>query len=265
MSLLRIVTTSWDDGDPADLKLAGLLRSRGLPGTFYVPLTGYRGRPTVGAADLRSLASEGFEIGGHGVSHRTLSDLPAEEIEREVRVSKQTLQDMLGRDIGMFSYPRGRYNKHVLQTLKASSYVGARTTRMLAINLDFDRFEMPTSLQVYPHANWTYFRNIAKSRNAGRFLTYLRRFRGTQSWVELGKALFDRVLEEGGIWHVFGHSWEIQERGLWSGLEEILEYVSKREGVLYLPNGEALRLCPGITTALRPTKEFCETQDCSRT
>ncbi len=264
MSILRIVTTSWDDGDPADLKLAGLLRSRGLPGTFYVPLTGYRGRPTLGAADLRSLVSEGFEIGGHGVSHRTLSVLSPEDIEREVRVSKQTLQDLLGRDIGMFCYPRGGYNKQVLQSLKASGYEGARTTRMLAIDLDFDRFKMPTSLQVYPHGDWTYVRNIAKSRNAGRFLDYLCRFRGTRSWVELGKALFDRVLEEGGVWHLFGHSWEIEERALWSGLAEILQYVSRRDGVLYVSNSEVLRLCPGKTTALRPAKEFRETHNYSR-
>ncbi len=265
MSILRIVTTSWDDGDPADLKLAGLLRSRGMPGTFYVPMTGYRGRATLKPDELKSLASEGFEIGAHSVSHRTLAGLPPKEIEREVRVSKETLEQTIHREVEMFCYPRGRYDKHVLHSVKAAGYEGARTTRMLAIKLSFDPFEMPTSLQVYPHDDWTYARNIAKSRNAGRFLDYLCRFRGTRSWVELGKALFDRVLEEGGVWHLFGHSWEIQERRLWSGLAEILQYVSRRDGVLYVSNGEVLRLCPGRPTALRPGKELCETQSCSRT
>ena len=67
---MRVVTTSWDDGDPNDIKIADLLRSRKLPGTFYVPITGYQGRKTLCTEDLRTLCSEGFEIGGHSVSHK---------------------------------------------------------------------------------------------------------------------------------------------------------------------------------------------------
>jgi peptidoglycan/xylan/chitin deacetylase (PgdA/CDA1 family) len=250
--MTRIVTTSWDDGDLADLKIASLLRTRGLPGTFYVPMTGYRGRPTLGSAELRSLAVEGFEIGAHSVSHRTLSALPAAEIEREVRESKTTLEDVVGCEVGMFCYPRGRYDRRVLNHVKAAGYRGARTTRMLAFKVDFDSFQMPTSLQVFPHSDWTYFRNIAKARDAGRMFSYLSRFRGQPSWIDLGKRLFDQVLEEGGIWHLYGHSWEIQELGLWNELEVLLRYVSNREGVIYATNSQVCKLqksasLPGLT------------------
>lgn len=240
--MTSIVTTSWDDGDPADLKIASLLSTRGLPGTFYVLMTGYRGRPTLRSAELRSLAAEGFEIGAHSVSHRTLSGLPAVEIEREVRVSKTTLEDVVGREVGMFCYPRGRYDRQVLNHVKAAGYRGARTTRMLAIKGDFDSFQMPTSVQVFPHTDWTYFRNIAKAKDAGRMFSYLSRFRGQPSWVDLGKRLFDCILEEGGIWHLYGHSWEIQELGLWKELEVMLRYVANREGVIYATNSEVCKL-----------------------
>ena len=33
-----IVTTSWGDGNPLDIRLAEILASHGLRGTFYVPL-----------------------------------------------------------------------------------------------------------------------------------------------------------------------------------------------------------------------------------
>jgi hypothetical protein len=56
------------------------------------------------------------------------------------------------------------------------------------------------------------------------FLVHLRRAR---SWLELGKRLFDVVLENGGVWHLFGHSWEIERLGLWGDLGEILDYVGK--------------------------------------
>ena len=41
MPLTRIVTTSWDDGDPSDLRVAELLAARKLPGTFYIPVKGH--------------------------------------------------------------------------------------------------------------------------------------------------------------------------------------------------------------------------------
>jgi peptidoglycan/xylan/chitin deacetylase (PgdA/CDA1 family) len=244
MSIPRIVTTSWDDGDPADLKVADLLRSRDVRGTFYVPMTGYRGRKILKPAGLRSLVSEGFEIGAHTLSHRTLSKLLPAEIDREVRGGKETLEDMLSCNIDMFCYPRGRYNRRVLNSVRASGYRGARTTRMLALESNFARFEMPTSLQVYPHSGWTYIRNIVKARKAGRLLDYLNQFRGARSWVELGKLLFDSVLKDGGVWHLYGHSWEIEELGLWAELAVLLDYVRGRPAIQYASNGEALKLLP---------------------
>jgi hypothetical protein len=61
------------------------------------------------------------------------------------------------------------------------------------------------------------------------------------SWVSIGKILFDRVLKQGGVWHLFGHSWEIERGGLWTGLAEMLDYVSRREGVLYCTNSDILK------------------------
>jgi peptidoglycan-N-acetylglucosamine deacetylase len=242
----RIVTTSWDDGDRADLRVAALLQAGRLPGTFYVPLTGYRGWPTLDAAQLRELAAGGFEIGAHGVTHRTLRGLPAAAIETEVGLSKRTLEQTIGREVAMFCYPRGRYDRRVVERVQAAGYRGARTTRMLATGLRFGAFEMPASLQVFPHTEWTYLRNMAKARQPGRMASYLGRLRGAANWVELGKRLFDRVLAEGGVWHLFGHSWEIEQRGLWAGLEELTRYVSGRPEVRYVSNGALAALAgPG--------------------
>jgi hypothetical protein len=49
-------------------------------------------------------------------------------------------------------------------------------------------------------------------------------------------------MERGGIWHLYGHSWEIDEHKLWLELVEMLDYVAHREGVLYLTNSHALSL-----------------------
>ena len=231
---LRIVTTSWDDGDYADMKLAELLRSRGIRGTFYVPIK-YRERP-LDNTQLRVLASEGFEIGAHGFSHKLLWRLPPHELVQEVTLCKPILEDIIGTEIHMFCYPCGRYDANVVRALHAAGYRGARTVRMLSTSLTFDPFTMPTSLQAFPHLRFTYLKNVARARRFEDLRSCLVQIPRLGSWLELGKRLFDAVLENGGIWHLYGHSWEIERLGLWADVGEILDYVSRRDGVTYLPN-----------------------------
>src|ERR1700688_2639336 len=151
MSKLTIVTTSWDDGHPCDLRLAEALAKSRLPATFYVPVFGENGKPVLGSAALRSFVNQGFEIGAHTVTHQTLPTLDNERLTSEVCGSKQLMQDQLGEEVRMFCYPRGRYDRRVIGSVEQSGFLGARTTRMFSQSLKFGRFEMPTSLQAFPH------------------------------------------------------------------------------------------------------------------
>lgn len=237
-----IVTTSWDDGDRADLRLAEMLRSREIKGTFYVPNTPYGGRPALSHADLRTLSSEGFEIGAHSVSHKLLWGLSAGELAKEVRPCKPMLEDILGTEVRMFCYPCGRYDSNVIRALKGAGYSGARTVRMLATRLEFDPFEMPTTVQIIPQPKSSYLKNVARARKMEGVKLFLTHMTRLDNWLELGKRLFDSVLQEGGMWHLYGHSHEIEKLGLWQELEEMLDYVGKRKGVMYVPNYELIRL-----------------------
>jgi peptidoglycan-N-acetylglucosamine deacetylase len=136
----------------------------------------------------------------------------------------------------MFCYPWGRYDASVVRALQEAGYSGARTVRMLATQPDFNPFEVPTTLQIFPHTSLTYLKNAAIARRLESLQTCLIQMPRLGSWLELGKRLFDVVLEGGGIWHLYGHSWEIERLGLWDELGEILDYVSGREGVSYVPN-----------------------------
>jgi len=231
---LRFVTTSWDDGDCADLKLAELLRSKGIHGTFYVPIQ-YRER-SLGQAELRSLASEGFEIGAHGWSHKPLRHLQHDELLHEVGPCKEVLEDILGKQVEMFCYPHGRYDTNAVRALQEAGYRGARTVRMLATRPTLNPFEMPTTLQAVPHAPLTYLKNVIRAHSLESLQSYVVQMPRLGNWVELGKRLFDAVLENGGVWHLYGHSWEIERLGLWNDLRELFDYVCRREAIQYVPN-----------------------------
>lgn len=236
----RVVTTSWDDGDPRDVRIAELLYSRGIAGTFYIPMSGYLNKTTLAGSDLRALSSEGFEIGAHSMSHNSLTLLSDNQIVHEVRTCKQKLEQVVGEEVSMFCYPNGRYDPRVVAEVRRAGYKGARTTWMLSTRLSFLPFEMPTTLQAFPHPMSGYVRDLGRARNLAGLWKFSTELKGLQSWVDLGKKLFSEVLEYGGIWHLYGHSWEIDDLAIWSQLSEMLDYVSHREGVVYLTNGELL-------------------------
>ena len=151
---------------------------------------------------------------------------------------KHLLEDTLGNEIRIFCYPRGKYRTTVIKFLKEAGYEAARTTRMLSTALNFDPFEMPTSLHAFPHTRAMYLRNIARARNLGTLYDYLTRLDRTATWVDLGKALFDRVLDLGGVWHLYGHSWLIEELGLWNEV--------KRSSIMF-PGEKACSTFPTLT------------------
>jgi len=233
-----IVTTSWDDGDPLDLRVADLLRLRGLSGTFYIPIQGYLGRRTLNALDMNGLRRSGFEIAAHSYSHRSLEGLEDFELQREVVLSRNKLEQALGHPVTMFCYPNGRYDRKTISFLERSGYTGARTTRMLCIDAGRSRFEIPTTLQAFPHSPMTYVKNAFKGNNFGPLAKSALLIGQNANWIEFGIRTFDYVQKHGGVWHLYGHSWELEDYRLWDGLRTLLDYVAGRDGVHYLTNGQ---------------------------
>jgi len=240
-----IVTTSWDDDDRSGLKLAEVLNSKGIPGTFYVPTGRLGEKSALSPADLRMLAGAGFEIGGHTVSHAILTELGPTELTSEITRCKHKLEGMMGRAVETFCYPRGRYNEEVIDVVKRSGYRGARTTEMLATSATFPAYEMPTTVQAYPHSKANYIRNLVRLRRASSLMRSTPDLMRFQSWLQLAKTTFDRTLQNGGIWHLYGHPWEIEKLNLWPDLVEILNYVRDRENVVYATNAEVIALVHG--------------------
>jgi peptidoglycan/xylan/chitin deacetylase (PgdA/CDA1 family) len=230
-----IVTTSWDDGHPEDARLADLLEEFGLRGTFYVAPQN-RERPVMGAPALRELAQR-FEIGGHTMTHPPLTALAEDELRAEVQDGKRALEDILGSEVAMFCYPRGRHSRRVRRAVAAAGFRGARTTLEFITAPPPDPWRMPTTLQAYPHGTWTRLRHGVRVGNWRGLARLLRAGAGTD-WTELALAFFRRALSQGGVWHLWGHSWELSEHGLWDDLRAVLGEVARRPDAEYLTNGQ---------------------------
>jgi hypothetical protein len=68
------------------------------------------------------------------------------------------------------------------------------------------------------------------------------------AWPKLARSLFRRCLERGGVFHLWGHSWELQEADQWQHLDDILRLMSRfAYEAAFLANGEICRrLLPPI-------------------
>jgi hypothetical protein len=234
-----VVTSSWDDGHPLDLRLAELLQRYKMPATFYVPVRN-GALPVLGARDIRAVAGMGMEIGSHTVNHTVLTGLPSARVRTELRESKCILEDIIGQPVSSFCYPRGYFDAPAAQLVTESGYRLGRTTVAFRTNARFAPAQMPVTLQMFRHPMRIHFQHALKDRNFQGLLAW-RRVSGFQcELVTLAEVLFEHAVETGGVFHLWGHSWEIEEAGLWGTLEEILKLISHRQGVSYRTNSGVL-------------------------
>jgi peptidoglycan/xylan/chitin deacetylase (PgdA/CDA1 family) len=219
-------TTSWDDGHPLDLRVAELLARHGCSGTFYVPRTNREGRPVLAAGELRTLGAR-FEIGGHTLDHVRLTCIPAAERDRQLRDGKRFIEDELGRAITGFCYPGGRHDRAVRRAVRAAGFGYARTVTNLSIDPPRDRFQVATTLQLFPHPRTTYLTNFSRRGDWRSRAHPLAICLGHDALDDCLEALLRFAAERGGVFHLWGHSWELDAHDLWGVLDRVLRVAAR--------------------------------------
>jgi peptidoglycan/xylan/chitin deacetylase (PgdA/CDA1 family) len=87
-----------------------------------------KNQPFLTAEQIRSLISEGFEIGSHSMSHPVFSRLSYHEFEEEILASVHLFETMFGQTITSFSYPFGiKANRQFEQKLIAGDRTHIKT------------------------------------------------------------------------------------------------------------------------------------------
>lgn len=216
-----LVLTSWDDGHPSDLRLADLLARHGLAGTFFVPGENREGRPVLQRSDLCKL-DQGFEIGSHTLSHRYLTKgMPRELMVSEIVEGKRVIEDQLGHAVAGFCYPGGRFDVAVVRAVKAAKFEYARTIENFRLGLGCDRWAIPTTLQFFPHSCMVLARNTLRYPSLSKLPLLVSRAQ-EEDFVTFAMGIAERCAQSGGVFHLWGHSWEIDQYDLWQVLDGLL-------------------------------------------
>jgi peptidoglycan/xylan/chitin deacetylase (PgdA/CDA1 family) len=126
----RIVAVTFDDGYRDFLGVPDLLAKHDARATLYLP-TSYpdiaeRGSsPWLSWQEAVSLPGELVEIGSHAHAHRPLDVLVQDDLDYEVRHSRQLLTERLGAQPRSFCYPNGYSSQRVRRSVSAAGYANA--------------------------------------------------------------------------------------------------------------------------------------------
>lgn len=175
------VTSSWDDGHPCDLRIAGALARLDIPGTFYIPAASQHA--CMDGRHMRELAQH-FEVGAHTLRHLRLDRLSDPEANREIVGSRDYIEQTLGKSCSLFAPPAGRFRAAHLRMAREAGFRALRTTELMSLAPPRRRgglAVMPTTLQVFRHAGAAYWRNSLRRLRPLNLWRYLRHGRAGTS------------------------------------------------------------------------------------
>lgn len=243
MSLL--ITTSWDDGYALDMQVAEILDVSGLKGTFYVCPKPQHGLAMLSSDDIRALAQH-HEIGSHTVNHPKLTEISDDDVRRELADSKKWIEDVSGKPCTSFCYPKGAHDERVRRLTKEAGYAAARTCDMLRFDAT-DRHALPVSIQLFPFPwrrsfspAWKILDPLGPLRVKVRRLSALGiPWSKRGSWRHMADALLEKAVREKlPFFHLYGHSKELDQFGLWDEFRSFAKALSSIQDAKHVTNAE---------------------------
>jgi peptidoglycan/xylan/chitin deacetylase (PgdA/CDA1 family) len=103
--------------------------------------------PMLSRSQVRRLASEGVEIGGHTVSHPILTQTEESAAMREIAQNKADLEGLLGRSVDFFAYPNGSPQRDFTDSharmVRSAGYAAALTTESGVSSPTTDPYRLP--------------------------------------------------------------------------------------------------------------------------
>lgn len=203
------ILASFDDGGALDLEIAALMTKYDIPTTFYIPVlwrkvNALKQRHSINENQLRVI-SDLHQIGGHTISHPMLTSLKNEDAQYEIAEGKIQLEELIGKEVTSFCYPRGRYNDTIKLMVEAAGFKDARTTKVGWIHQPEDPFETHTTVHV----------------------GYDRDEYDGKTWLNYAIEKYWEAKVSGDYYHIWGHGFEMEQGGNLGKLELLLKEITE--------------------------------------
>jgi len=125
----KSIAITFDDGynDNADFA-APILSKYGLHANLMLATGLVGGSDYLSWDQIQNLKNQGWFFTDHTWSHYAINHGTTDKIQYEILTAKQQIQDHLGQNVDIFTYPYGSFNNLSIQLLQQDGFVGAFTT-----------------------------------------------------------------------------------------------------------------------------------------
>ncbi len=207
----KALTFSYDDGQVFDKQLVEILNEHGMKGTFHLNsgrLGIRRGRDHyVAAGELKSIYA-GHEVACHGVEHRNLPTITAQQIVQELEQDRRTLEQLTGEMVQGLSYAFGNYNEEVKAIAKSLGIKYSRTIHETG--------------QFFPPDDFLEWHPTCHHNN--KLLELGDQFLNVPGFYELP------------VMYVWGHTFEFGWSEDWTVMEAFVEKMAGKDDIWYATN-----------------------------
>jgi peptidoglycan/xylan/chitin deacetylase (PgdA/CDA1 family) len=168
------IAITFDDGYVDVLTtVAPILARHGIPfHVFITPTKLTSGDPRyLTTAQLSELTtSELVAVGAHGYEHRPLTEMTPDDAERDLRRSRESLQDILQQDVTTMSYPFGLVDHRTRDAAERAGFTSAAcskwgfnrgdTDRLMIRRIDMWARDRRSTVTDKLAGNWNWFARL---------------------------------------------------------------------------------------------------------
>lgn len=119
-----------------------ILKQYSFNATFFIIVSRIGSNNYLSWEQLKQMANEGMEIQSHTLNHNPLEILSLTDVEKELRLSKEILEQKLRKSVTIVSYPHGSYNKKIIELVKKSGYNASCTSEIKFLNCESNLFKI---------------------------------------------------------------------------------------------------------------------------
>lgn len=123
------VQVTFDDSNSSDYEIAfPALKYRKIRAKIFVLAQQIGANGFLNSTQLAEMLKEGLAIGSHGMEHVPWPTLDGVKLDRELKIAKDRLEDIVGQPVTEAACPFGRYNRRVLGAVRKAGYATLYTS-----------------------------------------------------------------------------------------------------------------------------------------
>jgi peptidoglycan/xylan/chitin deacetylase (PgdA/CDA1 family) len=162
----KTIAITFDDGFQDNHRYAfPALKQRGINATIFIN-TGFIGKKlsvdeAFGAIapqrkdvfcqflswnEITEMSNNGIDFEPHTHTHAVLTAITESETEREIKLSKDIIEEKLNKTVKHFSYPNGKYNKKICDVVRKIGFESTWAVKPYNVKPKTDLYTLPRKL-----------------------------------------------------------------------------------------------------------------------